>query len=71
MCSGSVANISCGFVNANPNNAVPNWRIVRRNADSSVMSNMSVAAIEITTNTNDGLEWYLILKQIMPLKVNY
>ena len=59
VCTGSasIVNFSCGFINADPNLAVPRWRIIRRNADGSVMSDMTFEAIDINTNTNDGLEW--------------
>ena len=57
VCSGSVANIFCGFINADPNILVPNWIIVRRNDDGSVISNMTVSSNDIINNNNDGLEW--------------
>ena len=48
VCIGSVANISCGFVNGS---AVPNWRIIRRSAiNGSVISNMSVTLTDIMNN---------------------
>ena len=57
VCTGRIANFSCGFINADPNLAVPRWRIIRRNADGSVMSNITFEAVDIYTNANDGLEW--------------
>ena len=56
ICTGSIANMSCGFVNDSVN-FVPNWRIVRRSDDGSVISNMTVSASDIVRNANDGLEW--------------
>ena len=56
VCAGNIANISCGFVNDSVN-FVPNWRIVRRNGDGSIISNMSVSANDIVANRVDGLEW--------------
>ena len=56
VCTGSIANISCGFVNDSVN-FVPSWRIVRRSDDGSVISNMTVSASDIVSNNNDGLEW--------------
>ena len=55
--NGSIANISCGFVNANPNSAIPDWRIVMRSDNGSVISNMTVIGSNIIRNNNDGLEW--------------
>ena len=56
VCTGSVVNISCGFVNDSAD-FVPNWRIIRRSSDRSVISNMSISGSDIITNVNDGLEW--------------
>ena len=57
VCTGSVVNISCGFINGDPNNVVPDWRIVRRRDDGSVISNMIVNGVDIINNNNDDLEW--------------
>ena len=57
VCTGSVANISCGFINGDPNFAVPDWRIVRRSDDGNVISNMTISGSNIINNDNDGLEW--------------
>ena len=57
VCTGSVTNISCGFINGDPNIAVPDWGIIRRSDDGSVISNMTVNGLDIIRNTNDSLEW--------------
>ena len=57
VCTGSTANISCGFINVDPSIVIPNWRIVRRSDDGSVISNMTVSSGDIINNNNDGLEW--------------
>ena len=56
VCTGSVANISCGFVNDSVN-FVPSWRIVRRSDNGSVISDMTVSGSNIINDNNDGLEW--------------
>ena len=56
-CTGSVANISCGFINIDPNFVVPDWRIIRRSDDGNVISNMTISGSNIINNDNDGLEW--------------
>ena len=56
VCTGSVVNIPCGFVNESAN-FVPVWRIIRRSNDGSVISNMSISGSDIINNVNDGLEW--------------
>ena len=57
VCTGSVANISCGFINGDPNIVVPNWRIIRRSDDGIVISNTTVSGLDIIYNNIDGLEW--------------
>ena len=57
VCTGSVANISCGFINIDPNIAIPDWRIIRRSDDGNVISNMTISGRNIINNDNDGLEW--------------
>ena len=56
VCDGSVANISCGFVNDSVN-FVPSWRIIRRSDDGSVISDVTVSGVDINNNDTDGLEW--------------
>ena len=56
VCTGSIANILCGFVN-DSRNIVPNWMIIRRSSDGSVISNMSISGNDIINNVDDGLEW--------------
>ena len=54
--TGGIAKISCGFINES-NNFAPNWRIVRRSDNGTIISNTTVSSDNIVTNTNDGLEW--------------
>ena len=54
--TGGIANISCGFINES-NNFTPNWRIVRRSDNGTIISNTTVSSDIIATNTSDGLEW--------------
>ena len=56
VCTGSIVNMSCGFVNASVD-FVPSWEIVRRSDDGSVISNMTVNGVDVIRNTNDGLEY--------------
>ena len=59
VCNGGIASISCGFVNESTS-FVPNWRIIRRSDDGSVISNMTASANDIISNTNDVWSGYLI-----------
>ena len=56
VCIGSIASISCGYVHVDPNIVAPEWRIIMRNDDGSVISDMTVSTNDITSNTNDGLQ---------------
>ena len=55
-CIGDTVNIPCGFVNES-GSVRPDWRIIRRNNDGIVISDMSVTGLSIITNPNDGLQW--------------
>ena len=57
MCINQVANCACGFTGADPNFVVPNWRIIKRNRNGVIVSDVTVSGIDITTNTVDGLQW--------------
>ena len=58
VCSGTKANISCGYTGVyDVMNTRPNWRIVKRNDDGSVISNKTVSGMDILNNTTDHLEF--------------
>ena len=57
MCTNQLANCTCGFVGADPNLVVPDWRIIKRNSNGVVVSNEVISGTEIIRNTIDGLEW--------------
>ena len=61
VCSGTKANISCGYAGvSNLFSAAPNWRIIERTNNGSVISNKTVYGIN--SNRNDGLEFVVVLK---------
>lgn len=57
VCNGSIANISCGFVNANPSIVVPDWIIITRSEDGSVISNITVIGSAIIAGNFNDLQW--------------
>ena len=57
VCTNQLANCTCGFVGADPNNVVPDWRIIKRNSNGVVISNEAISGIDIIRDTTDGLEW--------------
>ena len=58
VCSGTKAEISCGYTGVRHFlNTIPNWRIIKRNNNGSVISNETVSGMDIVYDTNDGLEF--------------
>ena len=47
ICSGTKANISCGYTGVDPFTTRPNWRIIKRNNNGSVISNETVSGSDI------------------------
>ena len=48
----------CGFTGASPNFAIPNWRIVFRSDDGSIVSNDSIDGDDIVNGSIiNGLQW--------------
>ena len=44
-----------------PFNTKPNWRIIKRNNNGSVISNETVSGMDTQNNTTDGLEFVIAL----------
>ena len=60
VCSGTKANISCGYAGvSDPFYARPNWRIIKRNNNGSVISNVTASGVDIRSNKTDGLEFLI------------
>ena len=49
--------IPCGFTGAPANTTIPNWRIVTRAEDGSVISNVTRNTTDINNNYSDNLYW--------------
>ena len=58
VCSGTSAEISCGYTGVDAFNTRPDWRIVRRNNDGDVISNDTINGTSIQENRNDGLAFF-------------
>ena len=66
VCSGTKANISCGYTGvSNLIKARPNWRIIKRNNNGSFISNETISGKDIFDNTTDGLEFLIVLENKM------
>ena len=65
VCSGTNAEISCGFTGvSDPLITLPNWswRIIKRNNDGYVISNETVTVMDINANRSDGLVFLIITR---------
>ena len=56
MCINNTAEIKCGFTGANPENVIPDWRIVLRSDNGTIISNITYNGTDIINKTN-GLQW--------------
>ena len=63
VCSGTNAEISCGFTGVDdPLTTIPNWswRIIKRNNDGYVISSEIVKVMDINANRTDGLTFVIV-----------
>ena len=63
VCSGTNAEISCGFTGvSDPVTTLSywSWRIVKRNNDGYVISNKTVKVMDINANKTDGLVFFIV-----------
>ena len=63
VCSGTYANISCGFTGVDhTSNTRPNWswRIIKRKSDGNIISNETVKVMDINANNTDGLAFFIV-----------
>ena len=61
VCSGTKAKISCGYAVVNPFSIRPDWRIIKRNNNGSVISNVTVSGMDIRMDKIDDLRFTLII----------
>ena len=57
MCMNTIAECDCGFTGVNPYTTVPNWRVIFRNDDGGIISNVTHAGIDIARRHINGLQW--------------
>ena len=63
VCSGTKANISCGYTGVSDIFAVrPNWRIIKRNNNGSVISNETVSGLDIRRGLIDDLRSFFVVR---------
>ena len=63
VCSGTKAKISCGYAGVSDLFTItPDWRIIRRNNNGSVISNVTVSGVDIRSERIDDLTFAVITK---------
>ena len=63
VCMNTIAEVYCGFTGTDPTLALPNWRIVFRNDDGSIISNDTISndtidGEDILNRFMNGLQWF-------------
>ena len=59
VCSGTKANMSCGYKGVDPLRIRPNWRIIKRNNNGSVIGNETVSGVDIRDNKFDDMKFFI------------
>ena len=62
VCSGTKAKIPCGYTRVDPFRVKPNWRIIKRNNNGSVISNETVSGMDIRSNKIDDLKFIIVTR---------
>ena len=57
VCMNAMAECYCGFTGVNPNLAIPNWRIVFRSDNGSIISNDTINGLDIARGLINDLQW--------------
>ena len=57
MCMNTIAECDCGFAGSDPYLAIPNWRIVLRSDDGSIISDNTIDGDDIDDTLINGLQW--------------
>ena len=61
VCGGTKANISCGYTGVyGAFETPPNWRIIKRNNNGSVISNETVSGTDIRNNEFDDMKFFVV-----------
>ena len=61
VCSGTKAKISCGYTGVSDFfNTMPDWRIIKRNNNGSVISNVTVSGVDVRRQKFDDLRFILV-----------
>ena len=57
VCMKAIVECDCGFSGASPNTTFPSWRIILRNDDGSVVSDVTHTGLDIVHGDINDLQW--------------
>ena len=57
VCMNAMAECYCGFTGASPNSVFPDWRIIFRRDDGSIVSNDIIDGLDTINGSINGLQW--------------
>ena len=57
MCMNAIAECDCGFSGASPHTTIPKWRIILRNDNGSVVSDVTHNGFDIGQEHINGIQW--------------
>ena len=57
VCINTIAECYCGFTGASPNAALPDWRIILRSDNGSIVSNDIINGLDIINGSINDLQW--------------
>ena len=57
MCVNAMAECYCGFIGVSPSSAFPDWRIIFRSDNGSIVSNDIIDGLNIINGSIHGLQW--------------
>ena len=62
VCSGTKAKISCGYARVGSFGIKPDWRVIKRSNNGSVISNVTVSGNDVLNDKSDGLEYFIVAR---------
>ena len=57
LCINATAQCACGFTGVNPYHVIPNWKIVSRSDNGSIISTITYDGVDIVHRPIKGLQW--------------
>ena len=59
VCVNDITKCTCGYDGVNPTETIPDWIIVTKSSDGTVIKNRTIGGREIIANRHAGLRWLI------------